>query len=72
MKKKKKIKNKITQEDYIKVNKKLSREEEYSWHIGWVATDRPHKNKKKYDRKRDRKINSYLFSLISICSCFKD
>lgn len=72
MSKKKKTKNKITKEDYIKANKKLSREEEYYWHIGWISTDRPHKNKKKYDRKRDRKIDSYLFSFIDICCCLKD
>ena len=48
---------KITQEDYIKANRKASREEEirlygkqiYNRHI-------VHKSKKKYNRKRDRKI----------------
>lgn len=66
MSKKNKNKKKISfgEEDYIKANKKLAREEEYSWHIGWVAVDRPHKNKKLYNRKRDRKIDSYLFSFI--------
>jgi hypothetical protein len=48
---------KITQEDYIKANRKASREEEiklygkqiYNRHI-------VHKSKKKYNRQRDRKI----------------
>ena len=53
-------------DDYIKANKALSRLEELERNGGrWVAVDRPHKNKKKYDRKRDRKIDSdglfYLF-----------
>ena len=43
-------------EDYIKANKKLAREEELARNGGrWVAKDRPHKNLKKYDRKRDKK-----------------
>lgn len=45
-------------EDYIKTNKALSRLEELEQNGGrWVAKDRPHKNKKKYNRKRDRRIN---------------
>ena len=49
-------------EDYIKANKKLAREEELERNGGrWVAKDRPHKNLKKYDRKRDKKnYNSFL------------
>lgn len=48
--------------DYIKANKKLAREEELERNGGrWVAKDRPHKNLKKYDRKRDKKnYNSFL------------
>ena len=43
-------------DDYIKANKALSRLEELERNGGrWVAVDRPHKNKKKYDRKRDKK-----------------
>lgn len=43
-------------DDYIKANKKLAREEELQRNGGrWVAKDRPHKNLKKYDRKRDKK-----------------
>lgn len=50
-------------ETYIKTNKKISREIELERNGGhWIATDRPHKNKKKYDRKRDRRINFDLFS----------
>lgn len=49
-------------DDYIKANKKLAREEELQRNGGrWVAKDRPHKNLKKYDRKRDKKnFDSYL------------
>lgn len=49
-------------DDYIKVNRKLSREEELARNGGrWVAKDRPHKNKKAYDRKRDKKnLDSFL------------
>ena len=49
-------------EGYIKANKKLAREEELERNGGrWVAKDRPHKNLKKYDRKRDKKnYNSFL------------
>lgn len=50
-------------DDYIKANKRLAREEELQRNGGrWVAKDRPHKNLKKYDRKRDKKnFDSYLF-----------
>ena len=47
-------------EEYVKVNRSLSRIEELEqngWR--WVAKDRPHKSKKIYDRKRDRRIDSY-------------
>ena len=46
----KKIKNQnmtIGVDDYIKINKKLAREEELRINGGrWVAKDRPHKNLK--------------------------
>ena len=45
------------QDEYLRVNKMFARQEELERNGGrWVAKDRPHKNKKKYDRKRDRKI----------------
>ena len=54
MKRLKKQKMSIGIEDYIKANKKLAREEELQRNGGrWVAKDRPHKNLKKYDRKRE-------------------
>ena len=58
----KKKKMTIGMDEYIKANKKLAREEELARNGGrWVAKDRPHKNLKKYDRKRDKKnFNSYL------------
>ena len=58
----KKKKMTIGLDEYIKANKKLAREEELACNGGrWVAKDRPHKNLKKYDRKRDKKnLDSYL------------
>mgnify|MGYP003301960300 CR=1 FL=1 len=58
----KKKKMTIGLDEYIKANKKLAREEELARNGGrWVAKDRPHKNLKKYDRKRDKKnFDSYL------------
>lgn len=63
---KKKTKKTIGLDDYIKANKKLAREEELRLNGGrWVAKDRPHKNLKKYDRKRDKKnFDSYLSLLV--------
>jgi hypothetical protein len=64
MKKVKKQKMSIGIEDYIKANKKLAREEELAMNGGrWVAKDRPHKNLKKYDRKRDKKNFNFDLSL---------
>ena len=52
-------KNNITN-DIIKAFRKGNRELQFERNGGgqWVAMDRPWKNKKKYDRKRDRKIDS--------------
>lgn len=62
--KKKSKKMVIGIDEYIKVNKKLAREEELSRNGGrWVAKDRPHKNLKKYDRKRDKKKFDFDLSL---------
>ena len=64
MKKIKKQNMSIGIEDYIKVNKRLAREEELQRNGGrWVAKDRPHKNLKKYDRKRDKKNFDFSLSL---------
>lgn len=55
---KNKGKMRIDVEDYIKANKAIARLEELEKNGGrWVAKDRPHKNKKKYDRKRDRRVD---------------
>ena len=58
MKKTKKQKKMIIGlEEYIRANKEINRKEELERNGGhWVAINRPHKNKKKYDRKRDRKM----------------
>ena len=64
MKRLKKQKMTIGVEDYIKANKKLAREEELQRNGGrWVAVNRPHKNLKKYDRKRDKKNYDFYLSL---------
>ena len=64
MKRLKKQKMSIGVEDYIKANKKLAREEELQRNGGrWVAKDIPHKNLKKYDRKRDKKNFDFSLSL---------
>jgi hypothetical protein len=71
MKRLKKQKMSIGVEDYIKANKKLAREEELQRNGGrWVAKDRPHKNLKKYDRKRDKKNFDFSLSLYYLV-CFK-
>jgi len=55
MKKKKKTNRKISIEDYIKAVKKADREEELSKSPGWQRTTNIHRNKKAYDRQRDKK-----------------
>ena len=60
----KKKKMTIGLDEYIKANKKLAREEELARNGGrWIAKDRPHKNLKKYDRKRDKKNFDFSLSL---------
>ena len=66
MKKLKKQKNIIDSEEYQRINRMLSRKEELEKNGGrWLAVNRPHKNKKKYDRKRDRRQYVYPFSFYS-------
>lgn len=62
MKKKKKT---SFQEDVIKAFKKANRELQMERNGGgqWVAVNRPHKNLKKYDRKRDKKNYDFYLSL---------
>jgi len=55
------MKNKITEKDYIKSVKKADREIELEEHCGFKRVTNIHKNKKKYDRRRDRKISPFLF-----------
>ena len=47
------MKNKITEKDYIKSVKKADREIELEEHCGFKRTTNVHKNKKKYDRRRE-------------------
>lgn len=55
----------INKEDYIKIQKKLNREIELERNGGrWIAINRVHESKKRYNRKRNKKINlddSYSF-----------
>lgn len=54
---KKKNKKISFEELYIKANRKAQREIELERNGGrWIAVDRPHKNKKKYDRKGIRSL----------------
>jgi len=55
MKKKKKNKNKISIEDYIKAVKKADREIQLENTTGWVSTTKVHKSKKIYSRKNNSK-----------------
>ena len=69
----KKRKKKVSeQEMFIKAFRKANRELEMERNDGkWVATKRVWKNKKAYDRKRDRKFNTdYLFFLFNIYHTF--
>lgn len=64
-KKKKRQVNPI--EDVMKAFRKANREIELERNGGrWIAIDRPHKNKKKYNRKRDSKVD--LESLLFVCN----
>lgn len=62
-KKKKKV-NPI--EDAVKAFRKANREIELERNGGrWIAVNRPHKNKKKYNRKRDSKVVESLFLFVT-------
>lgn len=56
-----KTKTKITLDDYIKANRKASREIELEINIGFKAKDKPHKNKKRYNRKSQPKNWDFYF-----------
>lgn len=64
-KKKKRQVNPI--EDVMKAFRKANREIELERNGGrWIAVNRPHKNKKKYNRKRDSKVD--LEPLLFVCN----
>lgn len=51
------MKHKITEIDYIKANRKASRDEEISLYGKQISNRKMiHKSKKQYNRKRDRKV----------------
>ncbi|MDR1808950.1 MAG: hypothetical protein LBR34_00910 [Prevotella sp.] len=54
MKKKKETSTKITVENYIKAVKKADRDICLSAQAGWVATNKVHKSKKIYSRKKKK------------------
>ncbi|MEG0519259.1 MAG: hypothetical protein RR555_10410 [Bacteroidales bacterium] len=62
-------KMKITQRDYIKANRKASREAEIENHTHPIHFKRVHKSKKVYDRKRSKAENNkalpYFFAKTS-------
>ena len=63
MKKKRKQANPI--EDVVKAFRKANREIELERNGGrWIAVNRPHKNKKKYNRKRDSKVDLESLSFV--------
>ncbi|MDL2224425.1 hypothetical protein LJB92_03840 [Bacteroidales bacterium OttesenSCG-928-M06] len=50
--------------DYVKANRKGSREAELTVSVGWTSKTKVHKNKKKYNRKdQNWKSESDLFVL---------
>ena len=56
-----KTKKKNIDDSVIKAMKKANRELQFERNGGgqWVAVNRPHKNKKKYDRKRDKRNRNF-------------
>jgi hypothetical protein len=54
MKKKKRPSSKITVKDYIKAVKKADRDIRLSTQAGWAATNKVHKSKKIYSRKKKK------------------
>ena len=73
----KKRKKLSEQEIFLKAFKKANREIEMERNDGkWIATHRVWKNKKAYNRKRDRKIDSdglfYFFLYIQVNHLFFD
>ena len=56
-----KTKKKNIDDSVIKAMKKANRELQFERNGGgqWVAVNRPHKNKKKYDRKKDQRNRNF-------------
>lgn len=58
------MKTKITEQDYIKANRKASREEEIRLYGKQISNRKSvHKSKKLYNRVRDRKIPYFFFHI---------
>lgn len=59
------MKTKITEQDYIKANRKASREEEIKLYGKPISSRHViHKSKKIYNRQRDRKIPYFFLYII--------
>lgn len=67
------MKKKKNNEVYIKACRKAEREIELERNgMRWISIDRPHKNKKKYDRKRDKRVKlEYPFNYFILLYAFK-
>ena len=68
----KRNKKNIIDDSVVKAMKKANRELQFERNGGghFVSVNRPHKNKKKYDRKRDKKnfdFSSSLYFLYHMC-----
>lgn len=64
-----KTKSKYTLNEYIKANRKGSREAELELSPGWVSKHKIHKSKKQYNRKRQdwkTDLASFIFHRIFI------
>ena len=60
-----KLSKRTKSNDQGKILKMIARDEELIRNDGkWVCTDRPHKNLKKYDRKRDKKRMSKMLDIL--------
>lgn len=61
-----KTKMKITENDYIKANRKGSRDAELMNRTGWISIHKVHKTKKDYNRKNNKIIGNDDF-VVFIC-----
>ena len=65
-------KRRITRDDYIKANRKASREAEIKDHTRPISFNRVHKSKKVYDRKRSQAENKKALPDFSLGGASKE